>query len=393
MTENWLNQIKELKQAVTHSGKFHADDVFSTALLRYINPDIHVERVNEVPEEFDGLAFDIGRGEFDHHQEEKVYRESKTPYAAFGLLWRVLGAELIGEEEAEKFDHRFVEPLDYNDNFGDDYVIARIISNFNPTWDSNENSTDAFWKAVDWAEMILRAEFEQIFSRIRAKEEVLEAAEKAEDQIMILERSMPWKKHVKDLDLLYVIFPSNRGGYCAQAVPMEDGYQELKMPFLKEWCGKSGEELQELSGIPTLNFVHSSGFLSAAGTLEDALEACKRSKELGTLNEGKQPVLLNVSHGISSEWSKEQIKAAHAYGEIIDFMLPKIEGDISQESVENFIDDTVAKILATKASVVYCDGETYLTYGIVRKLKKKRVTVLGACHNLNHEFVEFVELK
>ena len=31
--------------AVTHGAKFHADDVFSGALLRYMNPNIRIDRV------------------------------------------------------------------------------------------------------------------------------------------------------------------------------------------------------------------------------------------------------------------------------------------------------------------------------------------------------------
>ncbi len=37
-------------RGLTHSGKFHADDVFSTALLELLNPEFQVERVLEVPE-------------------------------------------------------------------------------------------------------------------------------------------------------------------------------------------------------------------------------------------------------------------------------------------------------------------------------------------------------
>ena len=56
--------------AFTHSGKFHADDVFSSALLLYLNPEITILRGNKVPEDFDGIIFDIGRGRYDHHQKD-----------------------------------------------------------------------------------------------------------------------------------------------------------------------------------------------------------------------------------------------------------------------------------------------------------------------------------
>ena len=36
----------------THAGKFHADDVFATALLQIIRPDIRITRGFVVPDEF-----------------------------------------------------------------------------------------------------------------------------------------------------------------------------------------------------------------------------------------------------------------------------------------------------------------------------------------------------
>ena len=64
-----MEQIKKKDaRAFTHGGKFHADDVFSAALLFYINPEITILRGNRVPDDFDGIVFDIGRGAYDHHQ-------------------------------------------------------------------------------------------------------------------------------------------------------------------------------------------------------------------------------------------------------------------------------------------------------------------------------------
>ena len=98
-----MEQIKEKDaQAFTHSGKFHADDVFSAALLLSVNPEITICRGSQVPEDFKGIVFDIGRGKYDHHQRDSRIRENGVPYAAFGLLWEELGAEILGEELAEK---------------------------------------------------------------------------------------------------------------------------------------------------------------------------------------------------------------------------------------------------------------------------------------------------
>ena len=75
--ENLLNKIRQKDaKAFTHGGKFHADDIFSSALLLYLNPEIQITRGNQVPEEYDGIVFDIGRGAYDHHQKDSRVREN-----------------------------------------------------------------------------------------------------------------------------------------------------------------------------------------------------------------------------------------------------------------------------------------------------------------------------
>ena len=43
----------------THAGKFHADDVFATALLQILRPDIKITRGFTVPDDFDGIVYDL----------------------------------------------------------------------------------------------------------------------------------------------------------------------------------------------------------------------------------------------------------------------------------------------------------------------------------------------
>ena len=80
----------------THGGKFHADDVFSTALLQIVRPDIKITRGFTVPDDFQGIVYDVGGGLFDHHSEPRETRPNGVPYAAFGLLWRGAGGPAGG---------------------------------------------------------------------------------------------------------------------------------------------------------------------------------------------------------------------------------------------------------------------------------------------------------
>ena len=156
----------------THGGKFHADDVFATALLMIVRPDIKVTRGFVVPDGFDGIVYDVGCGMFDHHQEPRESRPNGVPYAAFGLLWRVLGAQLVGTHQARLLDENFVQPLDLNDNTGEQNSLADAIGSFNPVWDSGEDSDACFWRAVPFAKQVLENEIAAANAVNRADETV-----------------------------------------------------------------------------------------------------------------------------------------------------------------------------------------------------------------------------
>lgn len=260
--------------AMTHGGKFHADDVFSSALLRILFPGIEITRGYMVPSGFDGIVFDIGGGMFDHHQSGAPIRENGVPYAAFGLLWREFGPSLVGEEAAQRFDEAFVQPLDLDDNTGCGCPLALAISAFNPCWDSTGSFDQCFEKAVGMAEEMLRQQFESILSRQRAEGYVRDAYDSAEDKrIVFLPKFAPWKDVLKGTEAMFVIFPSLRGGFNVQVVPLEDG--EAKCPFPAAWAGEPSWDLPRISGVPSMSFCHNGRFLITVSRVEDAYLACQ----------------------------------------------------------------------------------------------------------------------
>ena len=177
----------------THGGKFHADDVFSTALLQILRPDIKITRGFTVPDNFDGIVYDVGGGMFDHHSEPRETRPNGVPYAAFGLLWRVLGAGLVGEHQARLLDENFVQPLDLNDNTGEQNSLSDAIGSFNPVWDSGEDPDVCFWKAVPFARAVLENEIAAANAVNRADAAVQRAYKNSRDGIVVLPGDMPWK--------------------------------------------------------------------------------------------------------------------------------------------------------------------------------------------------------
>lgn len=271
------NKILEIKRAFTHAGKFHADDVFSGALLRILNPDIEIIRGFEVPQNFDGIVFDIGFGEFDHHQSDRRIRESGTPYAAFGLLWEKFGKDLVGEERAAKFDKTVIEDMDRCDNDGSYNDICDLIGAYNPGWDEDKDTDACYEEALLVAKSLLEHKIESMKGLLRAQVEIQKAIDKNTPPLLVLDRFVPWKQSVIGTDYLYVVYPSKRGGFNAQAAPISEDDRGLKCPFPESWRGLSNEELEQASGIIGLRFCHNSGFLIAGETLECVQEACKKA--------------------------------------------------------------------------------------------------------------------
>lgn len=389
-----LEKIKQKNaSAFTHSGKFHADDVFSAALLLYLNPEITITRGNQVPENYEGLVFDIGRGQYDHHQKDSRIRDNGVPYAAFGLLWEKLGPEILGEELALKFDESFVQPLDINDNTGEKNELATLIGNFNPGWDSKSSNDEAFFQAVSVAGMILENKFERYLGNERADrrvEEVLteHAASLASGDtpaentnILILPEFIPCQKRLSETNIAFVIFPSNRGGYCIQ--PQKKEYSmNYKCSFPAEWLGLENEELEQVTGLQSAGFCHKGGFLMTVGMLEDAVKACRISMELYHEN----PTIVNLGGDSCIDPLLKQLPGMQEATVIhMDFMqLPELtvdgiygEAAMDKQQWKNEVKENLKRILKQKPEAVYVEGNVFETYPIVHQLRKKHIPVLA----------------
>ena len=390
---NLLYQIhRPGASAFTHSGKFHADDVFSAALLLYLNPEIMITRGNRVPEDFDGIVFDIGRGQYDHHQKDSRIRENGIPYAAFGLLWEELGADILGEELAQKFDESFVQPLDNNDNTGEKNELATLIGNFNPTWDAEGSNDEAFFQAVSVAGMILENKFERFRGNERADkrieeiyahhEQAVHDREKHRDdaRILILPEFVPCQKFLSETEIAFVIFPSNRGGYCIQ--PQKKEYSmNYKCSFPVEWLGLENEELAVATGLKSAGFCHKGGFLMTTGELADAVQACHISMEQFQ----EKPVIVNLGGTEEADELLVQLpgvssaKVVHLeFPELPELEIQGIYGEAALEKQEwkSLIKEQVKKILKYKPEAVFVGENLFAAYPIVHSLRKKHIPVL-----------------
>ena len=275
------------QRALTHAGIFHADDVFSAALLRILNPSVEIIRANAVPQAFDGLVFDIGGGEFDHHSGQLRYRDNGVPFSSLGLLWERFATLLVHPDDARIIDEGLVQPIDLTDNTGRPNPLSQCVSDFNPIASTDPSAFDeAFSSAVVFAKGILERRIASIRAEREDTDEVERLMAQGDGLVLALPRAMRWKRTVIGSSYLFVVYPSLRGDFIIQCVPKQSGSVETVTSPPQAWWGLSGDDLKHVSDNPHLTFCHKTGFLMVADTLDGALAVARELATKATNGDG-----------------------------------------------------------------------------------------------------------
>lgn len=292
---------KNIKTLGTHSGKFHADDIMATAILRLLLGDIKVTRTRDenILRKLD-FVYDISLGEFDHHQLNKEIRENNIPYAACGLVWREFGSRVIQTFHSELEENDIISIFDYVDqnllqgidatDNGIDIKseikvtsISDIIQSFNPTWDSNDSKDEAFEDATQYATEVIKRMISRQISVIKARSIVNEAFQNRDSkEIMVLKNGCPWLHQLLKIDLnnevLFVISPDDHHvEYKIQTVKKSTDTFEARKDILESIRGKSSEEINSIINIDDAIFCHKAGFIASTKSMESAFKIAKLS--------------------------------------------------------------------------------------------------------------------
>lgn len=285
----------------THSGNFHADDVFAVAALRLALEELDLIRTRdraafaEADVRVDlGGRNDPATGDFDHHQKGGAgERANGIRYASFGLIWRRHGAALAGSPEAARaIDERLVQGVDANDTgqtIAESLVggiramsVSGLIGAMNPAWDEEltpEQEDVRFAEAVAFATGILQRELAGSAAFQRAQELVGGAIARTDDpRIVELDRNMPWREVVVNRapEALFVVYPKS-DGWALQAVPRELGGFGNRKDLPGAWAGLTDAALAEVTGVPDARFAHTAGFYAAAGSREGIMALVERA--------------------------------------------------------------------------------------------------------------------
>lgn len=285
---------------VTHSGSFHADDVFAVATLRLV---LKEQEVNVIRTRDDsviavgewvvdvGGVYDPATQRFDHHQPGAPVRENGIPYAAFGLVWQHVGAELCGSAGvASKIEERLVQPVDAGDNGTNlytlnelgvqPYELYQVVGTFAPAWGSGGSKDAAFMEAVAWAEGFLKRIIERVRAQQAMEDIVARTYQEATDRrVLVFDVPVSAIAAVQYPEVEVVVCPDDpetNSNWTATTVRKKMDTFESRVYFPKAWGGLRNQELAAVSGYGDAVFCHTARFIFVAGSKESALKAAEQ---------------------------------------------------------------------------------------------------------------------
>ena len=290
-----------MKTVMTHSGNFHADDVFAVAVFQLLlgTENILVVRTRDEAElEKGDYVVDIGgvydhaAKRYDHHQPGAPVRDNGIPYAAFGLVWKHYGTEICGSEVVtQKIEEKLCVPIDASDNAINIWEPGQfdlrplewddILQTWRADESVGENVDEQFMKAVDIAREYLR----RVINRAQKKEEQKKVAialyETSESKdILVSDEYVPRSIYIDYEDVNIVVFPrvqDGEEGWVAVAVQITEADYQTRVRFPEAWAGLRDEELAKASGFHDAVFCHKDRYMFIAGSKESAVAAAKQA--------------------------------------------------------------------------------------------------------------------
>ena len=282
----------------THSGLFHGDDVFAVAICRLAGFGPTVERVRQLPETFSpeegdiavdlGGRFDPAGGIFDHHHEDAA---QTNHLAAAGRVWEHFGTQICGDSRVDvrvystligSIDRADIALVDWQPAGEENWrhlSASALISSLNPPFGTPPQEVQAVFEL---AVATASAAISNSIAQAKLFFEMFDAVHSADfsegQQYLALTKAGPWQEHVladdKFSSVLFVVFPSDRGGYQVQCVPDAPGSFGKRKPLPKAWGGLRGKELAEASGLDLTDsqalFCHPGLFICGAEYLHEA---------------------------------------------------------------------------------------------------------------------------
>ena len=304
----------------THSGKFHADDVWAVTVLDLVFPGCSLIRTRDAEQiRAADFAVDVGgiwdpeTGRFDHHQKGfSGARQSGVLYASAGLVWRTHGARCVSllakrdcgvslkDDDAQHIawaiDADLVQYLDMSDtgtarNAPGGYGLSAVVSGFNPGWLDEQQAGSAkaadamrlrqFRRAMEFIADVLVNQVKYRVGSLLALERIRKAPVLEDGKLLYLDNAaLPWTSVVRN-EMPKVLFVISYGitddRYMLHTVPATTDTFEARADLPQAWAGLQGEELAAVTGVTDAVFCHNNLFIAAARSYDGALTMARQA--------------------------------------------------------------------------------------------------------------------
>ena len=271
---------------IIHSGKFHIDDVLSTVFLSKILDEVILLRIPtfENIDEINKIVFDIGLGEFDHHQKNRNgQRKNGIYYSSIGLLWRKFGKKYLTELKVKNVDKTFkymdeelIQYIDAIDNMQMEYLQNKILPDFiklcNPEWNENITEDEAFINALKLADEFWNIYIKHAIAEVEAIDLILNKINESKECFISFDIEIPYKKAIKFYkgnNVKYIILKSRREGYEIRTLKDKCKFKDELVNSLDI------EDSRKITGIDGLIYVDNNAKLCCTETLESAIQLIK----------------------------------------------------------------------------------------------------------------------
>ncbi len=306
----------------THSGTFHADDVFGVGILMGVFPSHTLIRTRkqELIDAADfavdvGGSWDVATGRFDHHQRgfdgaRPAHEVDGTTvpgvgYASAGLVWSAFGTAYVKAwassaghslddaavaEIVRSIDHSLVQYLDIVDTGQGDvspgiFGLSSLIAQLNTHWLEEQGLDLAakaalletrFREAIAITRKFLDHAISKKVAQLRAMDTVRNAPRLLGGRVLHLqEGGMPWTHVVvhEMPEVMFVIYPDSDGNqYQIKTVPVEAGSFTARMDLPEAWAGLRDGELAAVNGVADSVFCHLNLFIGGARSFDGAVK-------------------------------------------------------------------------------------------------------------------------
>lgn len=308
---------------VTHGGKFHADDVYGTAMLNLAakfvmliatttnenynredlfekafelaskspikvfrinqkNFDSDCEKIRNENQNIYSITFDVGNGRYDHHNDqlsEPWYHdvefdgEEDLKRCAGARIWKEL-MEMdpycfgLSEKYAKRFDNEFWKVISKGDCYGPQKYpneLSRIIAGFNSKSIYDESSQmPAFKLSVQTAMNIIYSLISSLLRQQKDEQDAIKALSNSifDGRVVVSDKYVSANEYMKmnDNKVQFVVFKTDLGTWNVVSTTSER-YKIANTYVTDVNC----------------SFVHASKFMAVFDIKEDAIECARKS--------------------------------------------------------------------------------------------------------------------